>query len=513
MIFDVHDSIKDLPGSTPARKIIVDRALQYLNLLAQESNGDVGLQRELAAAYEKVGTVQGDYLENNLGDPQGTLASYQKALEIRKQIDARSRDWNDHLALAQSYRLVGHQQWANGDLHGSRELIDRSIAISEKLNEADPENSKILYELASDYGVSARLGYPEDRWGRQKIVQDYHHVLEIDEILLKLKPDDVTTLHSYAVDLINSGVVLEGADPQAALANYQKALVIDRKVWQISPDVPHQRHIAIDYGSIASVFDDIGDYSRAVDYDLKDLAIYQDLTRADPKNALLQQGLAIAYSNTAAASLRAGQIALALDYSNKSVDIMRTLVASAPKKAYQQGKFASVLAARATILISVNQSEAAIADFETARSIFESRNMEGATYKRINVAACDVKIGEAALRDQKDQVAADSYHQALTIVEPLISAESADLDVLYVAADAYSGLGDVSMKKARQPGQTTDQKKSNWSEARSCYRLSLNTWRRIDHPNHTAPNSFQVGDPVKVRRQLESVENKLSSLR
>jgi hypothetical protein len=25
LIFDVHDSIKDLPGSTPARKIIVDR--------------------------------------------------------------------------------------------------------------------------------------------------------------------------------------------------------------------------------------------------------------------------------------------------------------------------------------------------------------------------------------------------------------------------------------------------------------------------------------------------------
>ena len=41
LIFDVHDSIKDLPGSTPARKIIVDRALQYLNVLAQESKGDM----------------------------------------------------------------------------------------------------------------------------------------------------------------------------------------------------------------------------------------------------------------------------------------------------------------------------------------------------------------------------------------------------------------------------------------------------------------------------------------
>jgi hypothetical protein len=78
----------------------VDRALQYLNVLAHESAGDVDLQRELAAAYERVGSVQGDYLENNLGDSEGTLASYKKALDLRKQINAASNDWNDRLALA-----------------------------------------------------------------------------------------------------------------------------------------------------------------------------------------------------------------------------------------------------------------------------------------------------------------------------------------------------------------------------------------------------------------------------
>lgn len=512
LIFDVHDSIKDLPGSTPARKMIVDRALQYLNVLARESSGDMGLQRELAAAYERVGTVQGDYTENNLGDSQGALASYQKALEIRKQIDAGSRDWNDHLALAQNYRLVGHQQWANGDLHGAREHIDRATAISQNLNQAQPENSKILSELGFDYGASARLGYPEDRSSRQKIVADYRRALATDESLLKLKPDDVTALHGYAADLSGFGFVLEGSDPLAGLANYEKALEIDQKMSQISPEPRYQRRVAIDYGSIASVYDDVGDYAQAADYDMKDLVIFQDLTRADPKNALLQRGLAIAYSNTAAALVRAGKIELALQYSNKSVDLMQTLVASEPQKAYNQGKFASTLVTRGTILISANRPEAAIADFESARSMYESRNMEGTTYKRTNVAACDVKIGEAAARTQNDPAAADSYHQALTIVEPLISTESADLDALYVAADAYSGLGDISMRKAQRTGQTTDRQKSNWAEARSWYQLSLNTWHRFEHRNHTAPNSFQVGDPTLVARNLKRTEASLSSL-
>ena len=143
LIFDVHDSIRDLPGSTPARKIIVERALQYLNGLAHESAGDVGLQRELAAAYERVGSVQRDYLENNLGDAEGSLASCKKALDLRTQISAASKDWNDRLTLAQDYRLVAHQLWANGDPRGARDPIARAIAISEALNSEQPDNSKI----------------------------------------------------------------------------------------------------------------------------------------------------------------------------------------------------------------------------------------------------------------------------------------------------------------------------------------------------------------------------------
>jgi eukaryotic-like serine/threonine-protein kinase len=57
-IFEIHDAIKDLPGSTPARELVVLRALQHLDSLAQEETNDVSLKLELAAAYQKVGDVQ-----------------------------------------------------------------------------------------------------------------------------------------------------------------------------------------------------------------------------------------------------------------------------------------------------------------------------------------------------------------------------------------------------------------------------------------------------------------------
>jgi eukaryotic-like serine/threonine-protein kinase len=513
LIFDVHDSIRDLPGSTPAKKIIVERALQYLNVLAQESTGDIGLQRELASAYEKLGSVQGDYLENNLGDAEGTLTSYKKALELRKQIDSRSRDWNDRLALAIAYRLVAHQQWANGDARIARSTIAHAIEISQELNKAHPNNLKIVDELGFDFEVSGRTGYPGDPQEHQKVIEDYRQALALGEIEVKISPNDERVLHGYSMSLSDLGIALEPSDPPAALAIYKKALEIDLRLAALSDDVRYRRGAAIDYGSIGSVFDDLGDYQRSADNYEKDLAIYLDLTRSDPKNILFQQGLAITYVNTGIAHQRAGHIGLAVEDSGKGVEIMRGIVSSATPKATKRTKYAALLAAHGTILTAAGKIDAAIAALESARSIYESFYEAGTMDNHTNVAACDVKLGEAAAKAGRDQQAQSYFQQALALAEPLIATESPDLGALYAVADADSGLGSLSVRKAKPLGRTGAQRKTEWSEARSWFEQSVKTWQRIDRPNHTAPNSFQVGDPVTAKKQLELAENALASLR
>ena len=56
-LFEVHDAIQNLPGSTAARKLIVDRGLRYLDAIAKEARGNLSLQRELAAL---AGQLQND---------------------------------------------------------------------------------------------------------------------------------------------------------------------------------------------------------------------------------------------------------------------------------------------------------------------------------------------------------------------------------------------------------------------------------------------------------------------
>ena len=90
LIFEIDNSIADIPGSTAARKLLVGRALEYLDNLSREAKGDKSLQTELATAYEKVGDVLGYPYAPNLGDSAGALASYRKALRIRESLAASS---------------------------------------------------------------------------------------------------------------------------------------------------------------------------------------------------------------------------------------------------------------------------------------------------------------------------------------------------------------------------------------------------------------------------------------
>jgi len=513
LIFDVHDSIKDLPGSTPARKIIVDRALQYLDSLSRESSGDLGLQRELANAYERLGLVQGHYLQNNLGDTKGSLLSYQKALNIRQKIAARSSDWKDRLSLAQAHRLVATQQWATGDHCHAVENITQAAGISEALNSSHANDWEILHELGFDYEVAGDVFQPQYAGGpsdRAKAMEYYRKALASDEQMLRLKPDDLPSLDGYAIDLAHVAGSLQDSDKSAALDYYRKELAIEQKLHQRSTEIRYARGVAIAYNQIASLYEHAGDHPRSLENHLKGLEIYQDLIRVDPKNALVQQGLAIAYINTASESAKTGNKVQSLDFTQKSLDLMRGVVASAPENRRQRGTFTAILVAGASIFLRLDKPDDALKEFDEARSVFESlHGTDPSVGPSLQAVACREKMGEAAARIGNTKLAAEYFHQALAAGEPLLSAQEPDLAALYTAADAYSGLGDLQLREATHHPQGAVSTEL-WSQARSWYVKSLGAWNRIKNPVRDGPNGFDAGDPARVETKLQLCEAALA---
>ncbi|WKB55863.1 serine/threonine-protein kinase [Eleftheria terrae] len=82
LVREVHPAIAPLPGSGPARRLIVEQALNYLGQLQAEASDDPTLQLELAAGYRRVGDLQAAEPPASLPELQAALASYRRGLAL-----------------------------------------------------------------------------------------------------------------------------------------------------------------------------------------------------------------------------------------------------------------------------------------------------------------------------------------------------------------------------------------------------------------------------------------------
>jgi len=388
------------------------------------------------------------------------------------------------------------------------------------LDKEHPKDLKVLKELSFDYQVAGTVGanlYFAGRAGDPATQEEsLRKAIATDEVTLLLSPQDFDVQHAYAVDLEHLGVILtyHAKDLNAALECYKKDLEIEQKLRQGSPETRYARGVAAAYSHVGQAYDRLGDAARSVENFAQGLEVSKELVRADPKNTLFQQGLAIAYANTANELSKTGRFAQSTDYVEKSDQIMRTLVASAPENKQQRGILAAILLDNGITLGNSGRLDAALKHLEEARASFESLEKTDSLDHRISIRAltCTEKMGEAASRAGNSKLAADYLHQVLKEVEPELARQNADASVPYLAADSYSGLGDLELRRARQSRGNAATQKARWTQARVWYLKSMQAWRRVDHPLPVAPSGFDAGDPAKVETKLQLCEAALAKL-
>jgi len=301
VIFEFHDSIENLPGSTPARELLVKRALEYLDSLAQEAGDDPSLQRELSAAYVRVGNVQGNPNNANLGDSAGAMQSYRKALAITERLEAsQPADKQARRSLAIVYEKMSDLQDAAGDIAGAVRSAQNSLGIFKALAEADPSNIQAQQSLAISYvksgdflgnsnfpnlgDLSSALGY-------------YQSSRAILQSLYSADRTDFKTRRLLGLIFERIGGVLEsqGNDVEA-LANYRQSLAIRQPLTADNPtNTDAVRDMAIADEKIGNVLAATGDLTAALESRKKSLNIFSDLAKDDPQNVQARQSLAISY--------------------------------------------------------------------------------------------------------------------------------------------------------------------------------------------------------------------------
>lgn len=128
-LFEFHDAIAMLPGSTPARQLVVKTALEYLDGLTKDK-ADPQLLAEVATAYERVGDVQGNAYFANLGDTAGAWASYQKALALRSKLPVKTSAGERDLVM--SHVKLGDSEEQRGRAAEARKQYDRAVELYER---------------------------------------------------------------------------------------------------------------------------------------------------------------------------------------------------------------------------------------------------------------------------------------------------------------------------------------------------------------------------------------------
>ncbi|MCC6538123.1 MAG: serine/threonine protein kinase [Bryobacterales bacterium] len=284
-LYDVHDSIRDLPGATATRQKVVTTAVSYLDALAAEGARDPELLRELASGYQRIADLQGSDAVAHLGDARASLASYEKAVlywdrllaqqprdlpavigkltSLRRSGDLLTRLTGTREALAvYGQAEKAGREWLkvhprDKELRGmmveilaasarrSREVSDLTkslatgkdaLAIAEELSRDFPQDREILSSVSSS---EAAVGMTLARLGNlSEAMPLYRRAVARNEQLLVAQPASVGARrilmisYSHLGDTLGHPDLPNLGDPVGAEAVYAKMAELGRTLYE-----------------------------------------------------------------------------------------------------------------------------------------------------------------------------------------------------------------------------------------------------------------------------------------
>ncbi|MEO8952218.1 MAG: hypothetical protein ABI362_09440 [Chthoniobacterales bacterium] len=372
-LFEIHDAIHDLPGATAARKLIVTRALQYLDRLARDAAGDRALQLELAGAYLKIGDVQGKPYSANLGDSAGALSSYTRAAAIAAPLAAAERGSSSDArrVLSQADESLGGVESRLSHWDAAARDHRAALAIREELLAAAPAE--------------------KETWQRGIVA---------DEIGLG---DVLISAHRFAPDVLAQ---------RRALENFQRALPLCEELAAAHPQDPQISFLLAKVCSrIASVQTDIGAaqndakaFAGAAEFHRRTVVLDEAMLRADPASTLLRRNLADEL--IALGYLRAftGQnLAESLGDCHRAEEIMVNLSAADPANAEARQDLSSAYFVTGRILQAQENFPEATKSYHRCLEILEPlvAAHPGNVETAFDLARVRRRLGEVSAQTQK----------------------------------------------------------------------------------------------------------------
>jgi tetratricopeptide (TPR) repeat protein len=483
-LFEFHDKIADLPGSTEARQMVVGKAQTYLDSLASEARGDDGLLTELATAYIKVGNAQGRPGSANLGQPQAAMKSYGRAISI---LEGLPKDRPRERLLAEAYLLDSALRDFESDRDGALRSLAKAAALTDDLIANQP--------TASDYSLAARTHDQAGniRMARNDAVQalgEYRKALENARKAVDLGSSvESRRLLARALDKVAFGLRHAG-DLMGALQLYQQEEPMMERLFQENPaNVRDKRALLLfcqNMGNLYGTVDTVNllQPEKALVYYRRMLQLAEEMFRADPHDRTARADLIRALlkvgNRIADIDLPAALTALV-----RAQDIQRGLP-EGREKTYNEAVVLSDLAQvygslgrLAEAHSCLRQSAAAVR--RIVSNVADSSDPESA------MAVIYNREGDLAVRERLWANALDNYRRANAVAEKQAAEGPSDQDNIYALAYSYGRLGRM------------EEMKGDRRAAGEWHRKRLALWQEWE--SHQMPNPYtraEIADATKA---------------
>ncbi len=292
MMFEMHDAVSKLEGSTTARQLLARRTLEYLDGLAREAGDDPTLQTELIIAYVNLGNVQGNPFYPNIGDAAGALESYRKARTIAESLaNAAPADMRARRRLWLTQVKMGDMQTFTGDIDGAKESFSRAQANVEELAAADPENVSLQQDLGSSYDRNGNIQLAAGDAGGA--LESFRRALAIFGKLSAADPANDALRRNVASTYGQIGrAQLKIGALNESLVSYRKLVELNRARLTGDPANAITRDdLAGSLGALGEAQAASGDIKSARQSVLEQLQMYREMSVADPANVKTRTAL------------------------------------------------------------------------------------------------------------------------------------------------------------------------------------------------------------------------------
>ncbi|HQQ76611.1 MAG TPA: protein kinase [Thermoanaerobaculia bacterium] len=318
VMFDLHDTIAPLPGSTKAREKLVRTGLEYVDALAAGESLNPDLQREIAASYGRLGAVQGGG-NSNLGDAAGARESFRKAIRVLQAlVDSRFATDADRLQLANLHVALGQV-----DDSYEQEFAEALRIEKEILARHPGDFAARLAQSATYASLSSAHAGTKDFARALEERRAAHAILEE---LAKEKPEEGRVRRELALSCKYYGSLLQRAgDLGGALRLYEQAVAIDEERLRADANSALVRlDLSFSLGSVSACLGQMGDLPGAIAFRERATNLREEIARADPADKWANLGLARGLARLSNLQARGGDASRARATLARALDILRS---------------------------------------------------------------------------------------------------------------------------------------------------------------------------------------------